>query len=1624
MLENALERMSAAAARRTVLAAGLLTVCLAAAASGEPLATERVPEPLRPWIDWALLGHEAERCPFLHGAPGSPECVWPAHLDLALGARQGSFVQRWRVHAEAWVPLPGDAKHWPQAVQVDGRDAPVVDRGGRPSVRLLPGSHDVRGELVWEALPELLQIPPETGLLALSQNGEPVAFPKRDAQGRLWLHTAAATAADAESRLEISVHRRITDEIPLRVTTRVRLEVSGAAREVVLGRALPEAAIPMSIRGPLPARLDPDGRLRVQVRPGSYPIEIEARLPGPVEALALPAQDGPWDAREEWVFDARPSLRLVTVEGAASLDPQQTELPDEWRALPAYAMEPGGALRFVSKRRGDSDPAPDRLALTRTWWLDFDGGGYTVTDRIHGAVVRSDRLGMLAGTELGRVAVNGRDQFITRIPGEEGPGVEIPRGEIEISADSRVARAGSRVPAVGWNQDFQSVSAELQLPPGWRLLHASGVDGVSWTWVTRWSLLDLFVVLVVSMAFLRLFGPGWGALALAGLALSYTEPGAPRWVWVAVLSGEALRRALVRGRLAWLVRAFWQLALVGLVLLAIPFSFLQIRSGCFPALEDPGIEGLRRALVARSDADMAGAMPAGEIAMATPAAPPPLRALGYLTKEREAAKQSGGVSSFYQSWAPDPKARITTGPGLPTWSWRSVALRWQGPVERGQTLRLLLAPPWLNLGLALLRVALLGALIWRVLLPMLPGGGFPLRRAAGATAALAALLLAVAPHPAAADLPSPELLNELRTRLLEKPACHPECAASPRLRLEIEPAALAAATRDRRRRADRGPASGQRARLGAGAGDRRRRAGHGAAPGCRRRALAAGRHRRASGDRRRRAPRSRHHRASPAPEAPPRGSEQPRLERPGHRPRTACRRTISSSPACATRARARTPRSSRRRCPSSRASAAGCGWDSPGRSKRSSRASRPPTPPWRSKCRCSPGESVTSPGLRAEDGRVFVSLGPGAIQTSWTSALDVKPSLELHAPDTVAWTETWVLDASPLWHVEAEGIPVIHQEASGVRLREWRPWPDERVLLHVTRPEGVEGPTFTLDGSQLAVSPGLRATNASLELRLRSSLGGQHAILLPEGAVLERVTVDGLEQPIRQEGREVMLPLTPGTRTLGLAWQEPRGIATRFQSPEVDLRAAERERRRHAVPARGPLAAVGERPAPGALGVVLADARGARGPGRPARPQSPHAAAQLALVALGNRPHAGPARRGRRGRRLADRARLARRTRRAGARALARSRPGGARALDARGARRDRLLDPAGAAGASGDAGRRSRLDGARAALVPGPGGGDAAAAVGAVDPAARLPRGDARLGALARDGAAALAALGLGPVHPRRSLARTPARQRRVDLGRLAKASERGAPCAGLPPMAHGAAGSAGRVAMRRASVIRNRRRFGPLKLLRSFRELRKARATGDPRVVLRFMRPFHTRQFERTFFRVLADPAGRRLLEEERSLLPVLSDLASLRALPEGSLGREYARFMEDEELSITRFRRSQPGLDERARLRRPSRLDSRAAPARHARSDPCGLGLRTGPARRDVRAVVFLGQTRARGEPSTLLHPSPGAPELRALRPARCGGRAPGPPSSAAPGRRFFRRSSGRLCSRFPFRWCGIG
>lgn len=112
------------------------------------------------------------------------------------------------------------------------------------------------------------------------------------------------------------------------------------------------------------------------------------------------------------------------------------------------------------------------------------------------------------------------------------------------------------------------------------------------------------------------------------------------------------------------------------------------------------------------------------------------------------------------------------------------------------------------------------------------------------------------------------------------------------------------------------------------------------------------------------------------------------------------------------------------------------------------------------------------------------------------------------------------------------------------------------------------------------------------------------------------------------------------------------------------------------------------------------------------------------------------------------------------------------------------------------------------------------------------------------------------------------------------------------------------------------------PVVALRAMRTLLSD--PDDTAQVFRIVRALSGNSFERLYQRTLADPMGARVLGEKRDILPLLKDRERLRSLPDGTLGREYARFLDDEDLSAdglvdasTEEEDDSHFLDERARV-----------------------------------------------------------------------------------------------------------
>ncbi len=1212
-----------------------------------------VPDPLKSWAPWVLHDQPGLNCPFVYNAIENRRCVWPTKITFALGAKGGTFNYQVELFAPASVALPGNATAWPQSVTANGK--PVQVTGTEPRVQLPAGSHTITGNFVWAAMPESLVVPEAVGIVSLTLNGKAVEQPNRGDGGQLWLAQdndasgAVGASGAAASQLTVRINRLIEDDIPTLLTTQLELVASGKNQEVILPNAVLSGFTLLELQSKLPARIEADGKLRVQVRAGRWEITLVARNQSPLVSLVSPnsaavaasvtttttagapvnagvvasATSGvSLPADEVWAFKARNEYRLVTLEGLTAVDPQQTTLPKAWRQFPSFVVRPTETLKFNETKRGDPQPAPDRLGLKRNLWLDFDGRGYTVQDQITGTMNSSWRLEMAAPSVLGRAAVAGTDQFITTIPGAGSAGantvgIEVRRGKANMVADSRIESDSRTLSAVGWQKDFNSVGANLHLPPGWRLMSAQGADSARTAWVAKWTLLDLFLLLMIALSFGRLFGVKWGVISLAAMVLAYHED-VPVATWLLVLAVVALIRVLPKeNKFAKFMQFARVAALLLLAVSLLPFMVSQIRQSIYPVLEKPeqavmggDAYGARDADAARIEQKMAVVEAAAPVAAASPTEPSNVQEAnvpavevnvnvdkstftsGRVSKSAIAPKSQysnaqTGQNATFRLDNYDAKAMIQTGPGLPGWSWNTHPMSWSGPVEQGQSLSLWLISPLWSALLRVLSVILLGAMLLCVLdvIKRWPAGLTPkqggdvdfskfkfgnwsrrndsavTQNAASVSSALVLVCVGVlaAWHPSAtrAQLPTAEQLEQLKAKLTVAPSCLPNCASIARmsisasgesvaLRLEIhanEDVAIPLPGGGKDWQPQQVLLNGKPVsaiyregeavlwlRVPSGVNQVQMLGNRGALDVI---ALSMplkpnrvdaqlsgwtldGVNENGQADNSLTLSRSEG-------EKKQRDNNAADAKQGGVAPFFRVERTLSL----------------------------GLQWQMTTRVVRVSAANVPVS----LEVALLEGESITTPEPRVEKGKALVSMAPQTSEIMWESTLKESPTLTLTASKQSNQFEVWQLNPGTQWHFALSGIAVTaHQEADRWSPK-WQPWPGESVKITASKPTGTAGQTLTVDGAILSVKPGLRATDSTLSTTLRSSRGGQHVIQLPEGAALQNVEINGQPQPIRLEGRELRLPLVPGTQKVQITWREPAGIALRYVTPTVNLNA-------------------------------------------------------------------------------------------------------------------------------------------------------------------------------------------------------------------------------------------------------------------------------------------------------------------------------------------------------------------------------------------------------------------------------------------------------------------------------------
>ncbi|AZZ91163.1 hypothetical protein EUZ85_10650 [Hahella sp. KA22] len=1124
-----------------------------------------IPQQLADWSGWVLHDHIDKDCTPAHDGTGAKVCLWLSALELELDMKRLDFRFQAESQYEGWLSLPGSAQFWPHEVKLSGNRVAVINVEGVPSIWLQPGSYRVQGRISWEQLPQSVPLPKAFAMTRLNAVAALEGRAYVDSGSALWLVRDQLQANLQPDSLKINVFRKLIDDEPKLLETRLQLDVSGGEREEVLGGFRLSGWEQVSLTSNLPARVEKDGRLRIQVRPGSWTLVARFRQINRTDAFSMePEPGGVWPESELWVVETQPQLRRVEIEGRA-VDPQQTLLPQEWRTLPAFRVAEGSPLDLKEIERGLTSLAGNRIRQRSQGWLAFDQSRWIWRDRLTGEMSQGWRLEQGAPYELGKVDLSGQAQLVTQSRQDSSRGVEVRRADLDMTAvsSSPVEREAAAfvIPASGWRDDsgsldLENVSSDVNLPPGWWPLAASGVDRSAGTWFDRWSLWDLFLLLLITAAVARLEGVVWGGVTVVALGFAYHEIYAPVAVWLLLIIPNALLRVVRPGWMLKLVTGWRWGALLILAGMLLNYGVAQVRMAIYPQLErDSGVvsfadhAAMRREMAVEEDVE-AGYM----LDEAMESAPPALMSAPMSLRE----KQPEDVA---------PEAPAPTGPGVPDWSWRIVNLTWQGPLSGDESAKLYVLSP-MQTGFArivhfALLVVLLACLVGRRGGRSDKGGddspqpGVTTKLAGLALLAPLALMAPTERAHADTGYPSPEMLQALEQRLTAPPACTPRCVDvnsanlildgySLTLSLEVsslQPIALPIPARAGFWRPENVFVNGKRwDRWSAGE------------DGVWRIPLEAGVQ-------------------EVVLEGGVREVDQFQLAFP-LRPHRFSAKVADWSMSGAG---------------SNELLSSNIKFERTSISQRSSESRQSlfqePAPAfvkvyreldlglkWRVRTRVERvaplrgsisasipllmGESVTSGDIDVSNQRALVTLDDRQDSMEWVSNLSFRQRIELLAPTNSAWSEHWSILVGPQWSLEYTGPAPYEIIRSGYWRPKWRPQPGDSLFLSVSPNKAVEGRMLTVDSLNVTQKVGGKQLQYTADIRLRTSRTQRYSFDLPDGAVLDAVELDGRNVARGEETSRVDVVLGYGEQSLGIRWhEEAQGTQWRYQTPALQLPA-------------------------------------------------------------------------------------------------------------------------------------------------------------------------------------------------------------------------------------------------------------------------------------------------------------------------------------------------------------------------------------------------------------------------------------------------------------------------------------
>lgn len=533
-----------------------------------------IPSDVSEWIDWVKKDNFTLNC------PTTENCVFLPILEIKRNEFLDFQFKGLNYTKSNWVSLPysTNKKLWPISASINGEKAVIIEKNDIPYIEVSEGEFElsVSYDNNLKKVKEIIL--PFQPLVYANYSNFNISL--KDSN----LVVDSDDREESKTNTTIQVYRKLQDNIPLNLTTLIKIDYSGLAKEIELGKVLPDGFYLSKINSNLKVSFR-DGKYFAQVVPGTHIITVDAYSPQNIKEISTKALIN-GSGQEIWSIEFNSALRQLKINDVSQIDPNQANVPDNWKGLPAWLVE--GEIGLSSDREGVKVDSPLELTSSKTSWYGFNGNKITTIDNVN--TLNNDNQILQIKTDNTKaqfIKINNIPQLI--VEKDNYPTVLLPLGNLNIKTQYQ-SLIDDRIPVFLFNGINTNYNWDMLLAPRNRVLAGTGVEKIEGSWKDSWDLYSLFFLFLLTFGVYKIIGKYVAIICFLSIVFFQTTSVFSWGIWIGILIVMGVLNGIPDKYIE--VKKYTRylgLFLLGIITLySIPFILNEIKSIIHPSLDRMG----------------------------------------------------------------------------------------------------------------------------------------------------------------------------------------------------------------------------------------------------------------------------------------------------------------------------------------------------------------------------------------------------------------------------------------------------------------------------------------------------------------------------------------------------------------------------------------------------------------------------------------------------------------------------------------------------------------------------------------------------------------------------------------------------------------------------------------------------------------------------------------------------------------------------------------------------------------------------------------------------------------------------------------------------------------------------